>query len=217
MLEVVHACGMTGAVTVRITGVSAAAVNVLRHALLKDVPSYAIERVKKQKQCNCEWEYEFIAHRVGQLPVAADDHDGTADGAVFAVDVTAPAAADQPCTVTWVTDADFVNVRQAGKPRARIVTARTPAEAAAVAPGHFLVAPLLPGQRLRLKALVRRSTAREGGTRWACVFVAQESLEPDMRLRVETTGSVTPLQALAAAAGATARRFRALAGAITAV
>lgn len=208
-LTLLQCDAFTGAVTVQFHGVSAAQLSAIRHALQKDVPCLALAEVTLVK-CDAVWGNEFIAQRIGTLPVsgawALGEGDG--DGAVFDVHVTAPPPSEAPCRYTTVTSKDFVLRRGAdgAAPCASIVHSRTPAEAA-VAPDGFQVVTLMPGQVFHAHARAQRATGRRD-VRWKCAHVTQVSPHPECVLRVETTGAVSATRALHCALVATEQRLR---------
>lgn len=169
----------------------------IRHALMKDVPCLAFDAVTFYKDTG-PLEREYIAHRIGQLPVVASDGHGGAssgDGAVFRCHVAAPP--EPPGVLTMATTADFVLDRIGAGGAAGA------APLAAMAWPDIDVVPLHPGQQVTLAARAVRSTCRASGTRWQCAHAAVKWLDGDggstskvARLTVSTTGAVTPKQAL---------------------
>lgn len=207
---------VTGARTFHFYDVDGPLLSAVRHALVKDVPCLALDYLAFLRNTG-PWEPEFIALRVGQLPVAAvDAATGAAtdgDGALLEAWVRAPSEAERPCEYTIVYSGDFAVVKGAdgSAPRAALVHARSPAEARAVGRG-FQVSLLQPGQETRLRAVAHRGTGRKG-TRWVCAHVTQVQGPPHAVkvLRVETTGAVLARDALRLALLATVDRLRAAA------
>lgn len=203
----------TQACTFRFRGLTPTMLSMVRHALMKDVSCLAFAAVDFLK-CTASWEYELIAHRIGQIPVAAVDPStgGGTDGhgAVFEARVKADDPTVSPCVYTIVKSTDFKLCRgsDGSAPTATIVHARSGLEAG-VARGGFQVVTLLPGQEVHLRAIAERGTGREG-TRWKCVHLTQVQGPPHVEnvLRVETTGAVQAWDALHMALVATEHRLR---------
>ena len=197
--------------TFELRHVSTQLVCAIRHALLKDVPCLAFDAVTLYSYTG-PMEREYIAHRIGQLPVVASDGHGGAthgDGAVFRCHVAAPQ--EPPGKLTVATTADFVLERGGADGAAPL---------AAMAWPDIDVVPLHPAQEVTLAARVARNTCRGGGTRWQCVHVAVKfegdpvggsSAAATARLAVSTTGAVTPERALWHALCAMETRLGALA------
>lgn len=186
-------------------GIDVETFSALRHALFKDVPILAVDTVTFHKYDGII-ESEMVSHRIGQLPVrfASDNDQQTA---IFEIDVIAPA--DGKAGITWVTSRDVICKTK----NAHVVHYRSEAEASiALHDKGFLLIPLHPGQRALITFEARVSTGREA-TRWASVFVAAK-LEPSMELTVETTGAVTPQEALKLACRVTVTRLEALSDAL---
>ena len=210
----------TGALTVELHHVDAPLLSAIRHALRKDVSCLALDYVALLR-CTSPWEPEFIANRVGQLPVAAVDPGSRSatdgDGAMLEAWVRAPSEAERPCEYTLLSSGDFrlrTGAAGAAAPRAAIVHARSAPEAHLAGPG-FQVCLLLPGQEARLRAVAHRGTGRRG-TRWDCVHVTQVQGPPHAVkiLKVETTGAVRAREALRLALVATVDRLRAAAASL---
>jgi DNA-directed RNA polymerase alpha subunit len=166
----------------RLAGASFALVNAVRHGLLQDVPCLAFDAVHFRKYTG-PLEVEYVAHRVGQIPLAAL-HDSDGDGALCVVRMAAPS--DPLGQLSMVTSGDFTPWRGPDG-AAPLVRPLLPS---------FQVVPLLPGQECKLVARAAKSTARQRGTRWICVHVTTPVARDRTALRVETTGVVTPAKAL---------------------
>ena len=187
--------------------------NVLRHALLKDVPCAALATVTLTANTS-KMTQEMIAHRFGQLPIGAfDAADGASpDGAVFTFDVNHDGGpSGDPTSVRWMTSHDLVlSAAPAPKPKAAIAHYRSAHEAAVAGDTGFLMVPLGFRQRVAGSATVGVSTARVSGTRWNCCFVVMGSHE----VTLETRGGIEPADALRRALDATARILKAAADAL---
>jgi hypothetical protein len=199
--------------TYEFLGIDGPALAVVRHALFKDVPCLILSMVTIV-ECSAEWPRDFIAHRIGRIPVRnMDRHGGVTDGqgAVFEVHVAAPSEHDAPCRITVVTSKDFVlrRGRDLASAEATLVHACSPAEAALTGDRGLQVVCLLPGQKIRALATASRGTGRES-PRWTCVHVAQLEYEPRRILRVRPLGSVTAARALVSALRATRARLQAV-------
>jgi hypothetical protein len=193
--------------TYMVRNVNTATMCAIRRALMQDVPCLVLETVQLDTYTG-PLEQEYIAHRIGQLPVCSVD--GSGDGAVFTCRMTAP---ETPVgRLTMATTADFVLDR--GHDGA--------APMATMAWPDIDVVPLHPGQTVRLTARATRRTARTGGTRWQCVHVAvrpgagegSPATPPatDLTiLTIDTTGAIPPRRALWHALTAIELRLAALA------
>ena len=219
-LRCIRADPFTAAHTYELHGVDGPLLSAIRHAVVKDVSCLALDRLVLMK-CTSPWEQEFIALRMGQVPVAGvDATTGAAvdgDGAMFDAHVTAPAPEDRPCEFTIVCSGDFrpfAGPAGAAAPKAALVHARSRAEAHLAGRG-FQVVLLQPGQEAHLRAVAHRGTGRQG-TRWKCVHVTQMQGPPHAVkvLTLETTGAVTAPEALRLALQATEARLRAAAASI---
>lgn len=165
--------------------------NFLRHALFKDVPILAVDTVTFV-QYDGPLESEMISHRIGQLPVRLVHGDTESTTATFSVEVVAPPH-DEKCGLMWITSDKVVCTSE----NAHVVHYRSAAEKSmSKYDTGFLLAPLHPGERLQLTFSARVSTGREA-TRWVSCFI-KPSMDP-FRLYIETTGAITPREALRAA------------------
>ncbi len=196
--------------TYQFTGIDGPALAAIRHALFKDVPSLVLA-VVTILECSAEWPRDFIAHRIGQIPVEnVDCHGGATDGAgaVFEVHVAAPSEADAPCRISVVTSKDFVLRRGAdfAAPEARLVHACSPEEAVLTGDTGLQVVCLLPGQKIHARATAWRGTGRQH-PRYCCVHVAQLEYAPRRILRIRPVGSVPAHRALVVALRATRERL----------
>ena len=154
--------------------------NLMRHALMADVPVQAVDRVTFHAY-DGPLECAMVAHRFGQLPIR-----GT-QSATF--DVQLEAAADAP--LTWVTTAHIV-----GDEAGQVVKGTEGGKATC---DEFQLVPLLAGQRLHVTCQTSLGTGRRRTT-WASVFpVFKHVNENTCILKVETTGAVTPEGACIAA------------------
>jgi len=166
---------------VLVTDISMAMQNLIRHALLADVPVQAVDRVTFN-----EWdgpvESSFIAHRMGQLPIR-----GT-DPLEFEVNVTAKA--DAP--LTWITSNDITG------DGGRVVKGTEDGTSFG-----FLLVPLLAGQRAHLTCHTTLGTGRKHAI-WNSVFpVVKRREDGSATFLIETTGAITPKDAWIAALSTT--------------
>lgn len=195
---------VTGAMTVQLSGIIQSMHNFLRHALFKDVPTLGVDTVTFI-QYDGPLESEMVSHRLGQLPVRVL-HTAPLDttAATFCINVVAPPRTEKS-GITWVTSADVVCTSE----NAEVVSYRSAAEReiAARDTGYLLV-PLHPGERVHVTFTARVSTGREAA-RWVSCFI-KPSLSP-FRLYIETTGAVTPREALHRALQTSIKHLRALA------
>jgi hypothetical protein len=191
-------------------GIDGPAFAAVRHALFRDVPCLALAIVTILES-SAEWPRDFIAHRIGQIPVKGVDRMGVrtdGQGAVFEVHVAAPAEHDMPCAVTIVHSTDFHLRRHGGgsAPQATLVHSCSAEECAVVGDQGLQVVALLPGQKIHARATAWRGTGRQH-PRWICCQVAQLEYAPRRVLRVRTTGAVTAREALVAALRTTRERM----------
>lgn len=195
---------VTGAVEFTFEGISQSLFNVTRHAVFKDVPVLGVDTVTFIEY-DGPLESEMVSHRIGQLPLQFT-HTAPSDAteATFEINIRAPPPSTK-CGLTWVTSADITCVDGT----ARVVHYRSDAETR-LAPEDkgFMLVPLHPNQRIHVTFKARVSTGREAA-RWVSCHVRAR---PDpFRLRIETTGAITPREALRGAYGSTLKRLRNLA------
>lgn len=186
--------------TFTLTGFDVALTNVLRHALYADVDVYAPDTVTFI-QYDGPLEPELIAHMIGQLPLRRTDdvHDDVP--VTFAVDVQTDASTP---SLTWVSSVDFTCTSG----NAEIVHFRSDKErAAAFADTGFLLCPLHAGQRFVATFTATLNNGRHG-TRWNSVHPivrpllcddAETTTPTSFELIIQTTGAITPTNALRAA------------------
>ena len=180
---------------------SASVFNLIRHAAFKDVAVLATDTVTFL-QYDGPLEPEMISHRIGQLPLRFRAGSKAAV-ATFSIDVVSDT---KKSGITWVTSADVT----CASGDAEVVHYRTPAEKAlATSDAGFLIAPLHPGQRMKISFVGRVSTGREA-TRWVSCHCALQTA-PVFALKIETTGAVEPREALKMALQCTADRLQRLA------
>ena len=187
----------------RVHSPDAATVNILRQALMADVPVLAADVVQLDAY-DGPLLSEQVALHIGRLPMATTDKcPGPVECTIDVVNTTR--------SLVWVTSADVVC-----PPGVTIVHYRDDAEAAAAfADRGFRIAALHPGNRLQGKFKARVGTGREH-VRWKCVHVIVRQHDDDRTaytLELETTGAVTPRQAVAEAARAVCARLRTIANA----
>ena len=174
----------------RIDGADMCVRNLLRHALMADVPVQAVDRVTFHTY-DGPLESAMIAHRLGQLPIR-----GLTD---LSFDVKVQAAATAP--LTWATAAHITG------DSGRVVTGT---EAAPDTSDPFLLVPLLASQQVHVTCHTSLGTGRRRTT-WASVFpVFTHVDEQTCVLTVETTGALTPLAACIAALQASCAAFATL-------
>jgi DNA-directed RNA polymerase subunit D len=129
----------------RVSGVDKAVINIMRRALMADVPVQAVDMVTFYKW-DCAIESEMVAHRLGQLPVQG------LEPMTFEIQVTAPP--NKP--LTWVKPSHIT-----GPDAHRICKGDEF--------GEFLIAPLLAGQRLHVVCRTSLGTGRKDA-RWNSTF-----------------------------------------------
>jgi hypothetical protein len=151
--------------------------NLMRHALMADVPVQAVDRVTFHAY-DGPLECAMVAHRFGQLPIRGKQP--------VTFDVKLEAATNAP--LTWVTTAHIVS-----DDGGQVVRGTEGGY------DEFLLVPLLAGQRLHVTCQTSLGTGRRRTT-WASVFpVFKHVNENACILKVETTGAVTPAEACMAA------------------
>jgi DNA-directed RNA polymerase alpha subunit len=181
-----------GSVVFYFDGIDYSLFNTVRHALFKDVPVLAPDTVTFI-QYDGPLEPEMVAHRIGQLPLrvlptAGTEPHGADAEYIFRIHKEADTS---KAGIIWVTSKDVSCVTG----NAEVVHYRTAAEEALAAYDHgFLLVALHPGQRVHATFRGRVSTGREA-TRWVSSHCAART-DPSFSMRVETTGSVTPPEAL---------------------
>ena len=181
--------------------------NLIRHAVFKDVAVLATDTVTFL-QYDGPLEPEMVSHRIGQLPLRFTHASASASAsstvaATFAIDVIADT---KKCGIIWVTSADVTCTSG----DAEVVHYRSPAERAiASSDAGFLIAPLHPGQRIKISFVARVSTGREA-TRWVSCHCAPQT-QPVFALKIETTGATDAHTALKTALQCTAARLQRLA------
>lgn len=154
--------------------------NLLRHALMADVPVQAVDRVTFHAY-DGPLECAMVAHRFGQLPIRGSQ--------ALTFDVQLEAAVDAP--LTWVTTAHIVT-----DDGGQVVRGT---EGGKDTCNEFLLVPLLAGQRLHVTCQTSLGTGRRRTT-WASVFPLFNHInENACILKVETTGAITPAEACIAA------------------
>jgi DNA-directed RNA polymerase alpha subunit len=178
----------------------ASTLNVLRQALLADVPVLAMDTVRLDEY-NGPLYVEQVSLHAGRVPLRG------AAPCEFTVDVVNGTKA-----LAWVTSADL---KWASGAPAAVVHYRDDAEAAAAAEDTgFRIAALHPGQRIKGRFRARMGTGREH-VRWRAVWAAfREQADRSFQLDVETTGALTAKEAVTAAAAAAAARLRTVANAV---
>jgi hypothetical protein len=172
----------------RLDGVDMCVRNLLRHALLADVPVQAVDRVTFHAY-DGPLECALVAHRLGQLPVR-----GLTD---LSFDVRGVGPATAP--LTWITAAHITGDGGRVVKGDEGATAETGAVAPAEAADAFQLVPLLAGQQVHVTCHTSLGTGRRRTT-WASTFpVFTHTDERSCTLSVETTGALTPLAACIAA------------------
>jgi len=159
-----------GSATWRVHSADLPLCNLLRHALLADVPVQAVEKASFYA-----WdgpiERSMVALRLGQLPVRGLEP--------LTFEIKVRASLDAP--LTWVTSEDVVGDDY----RVRRFKDGS----------RFLIAPLLAGQSLHVVCQTSLGTGRRR-TQWSSVFPVMVSQEDGSCLfTVETTGACTAAQA----------------------
>jgi len=163
----------------RLSDADVSVANLIRHALMADVPVQAVDQVTFH-QYNGPLESAMIAHRMGQLPVRG------LEPLQFTLKKEAPL--DAP--LTWATSLDIT------EDDGRVVKGVQEG----IASG-FLLVPLLAGQKVHLTCRTSLGTGRQRST-WNSVFPVVEHNEADLRtfdIHIETTGAIQPEAALHAA------------------
>lgn len=194
-----------GSVVFYFEGIDYSLFNTVRHALFNDVPVLAPDTVTFI-QYDGPLEPEMVAHRIGQLPLrilpTAAGGDVADSEYVFCIDKKADTS---KAGIVWVTSKDIACVTG----NAEVVHYRTDAEEALAAHDRgFLLLALHPGQRVHVTFRGRVSTGREA-TRWVSSHVAART-DPGFSMRVETTGAVSPPEALKLALKTTLDRLKRL-------
>ena len=214
-LRIEDADAVAGSVCFHFLGpkINASLFNLLRHALFKDVAVLAVDTVTFIKY-DGPLEPEMISHRIGQLPLifltrqtSADDAGGVGGaspptGATF--EISAVSGTDKS-GLTWITSSDVTCTSG----DARVVHYRSEHERAlASSDTGFLIAPLHPGQQIHVKFTARVSSGREA-TRWISTHCVPK-LDPNFHVTVETTGAVSPADALRQALQSTIKKLQCL-------
>ena len=146
-----------------VRGISVAMANALRRIMIAEIPTLAIERVTYEANTTI-FQDEYLAHRLGLVPIAVD-HSAAGPGApseaTFAVDLCAAEGEELDFT-----SRDLV----CQTPGVRVVHGSK---------NGILLGRLLPGQRLRLKAVAVRGTGTEH-SKWSAVSTARYSYLADI-------------------------------------
>ena len=191
-----------GSVTFHFDGIDYSLFNTIRHALFNDVPVLAPDTVTFI-QYDGPLEPEMVSHRIGQLPLRIVDAPTKDDDSyIFSIHKEADT---KKAGIIWVTSKDI----KCETDNAEVVHYRTDEEAKlAEKDDGFLIAALHPGQRLHVTFKARVSTGREA-TRWVATHCSAQT-DPTFRMRVETTGAISPPHALQKALQCTLSRLRRL-------
>lgn len=205
-IDISEADEVTNATTFTFTGISSPLFNYVRHAIFKDVNVLAVDTVTFI-QYDGPLESEMVSHRIGQLPLRFLHTATDRDVVTFEINVVASSSSVK-CGVTWVTSQDIVCTSG----NAEVVHYRSEKERdIGKKDTGFLLIPLQPDQRVHVTFTARVSNGREG-TRWVSCHTTTK-VDP-FRITIETTGAITPREALKESLSATRDRLRRLSGSL---
>ncbi len=198
-----------GGLVFTIHGLDTSVVNLLRHALVADVPIVAADCITFEAYDGVQ-ERETIALQFGRLPIRGSLPPGTHYS--LPLEFVAPPISEKK-HLTWLTS-EAVKFPQDCP--LRVVHYRSSAlREAAFADTGFLLCGLHPGQQLKAVIHFRVGTGREHA-RWIAVRPQVKPLaaEGAFDISVETTGAVTATEAVLAALEAVHARLSRIAKAL---
>ena len=151
-----------------VIGMDVVMANALRRTMISDVPTLAIDTVKIEENTTVLAD-EFIAHRLGLIPLVSD---ASLDNVEFSLDLTANEAVEE-----WDSDALV-----------------SESESVQVAIKEIPIVKVVKGQKLRLTAIATRGTG-EIHAKWSPVSVCFcQNAPTGLLFTVESVGQLPPAE-----------------------